>query len=303
MTYIIAFLIVLLLSFASYLLVFKKTAAALSKIIDAKGSAKKEDKTVKSDERREKEFSLESLAQEIVDEPKAAKVKRIKLISAFLCFSVTLLILGIQGGWVFALYLLIMGYKFPVMMATQMVNKKRSLFEEQMIDSLGILANSMRTGSSLLQAIEIASKEVQPPLKDVFGEILSQVQLGKAIDKVLWDINKRYKSKDFHVATLSITVSREFGGNLGENLARLSSTMRERRRIQGKIKALTSQARASGMVAAAIPFFVLFVLRVMEPGMYGFVFEHIVGNLLLVIVIGLVSVGHTFMKKLAVIDI
>lgn len=306
MTTIIIILIVVLLSVALYLLVFQKAVFSLIKFVDGlsrKQPLKEMDKTTETKQRPKQEFSIETLAEEIVDNPRAGKVKNIKWISAVLCCLTTLFILGIQSGWVFAIYLFIMGFKFPKIVASHIVNKKRSLFEEQMIDSLGILANSMRTGSSLLQAIEVASREVQPPLKDVFQEILRQVQLGKSIDSALWDINKKYKSRDFHVATLSITVSREFGGNLGENLLRLSATMRDRRRVAGKIKALTSQARASGTVAAAIPFFVLFVLRIMEPSIYGFVFESFIGNILLVITIGLVSFGYSIMKKVAIIDI
>ncbi|MCB4790413.1 MAG: type II secretion system F family protein [Elusimicrobia bacterium] len=185
----------------------------------------------------------------------------------------------------------------------RIIQKEKDKFENQLIDALGIITNSVKSGQSLLQALENMINESKPPIALEFSKAMQEIKLGIPIEKALLEITKRVKSKDFKIAITSINLAKETGGNLGEILTRLSDTMRERHKLQGKINALTAQGKASGLIIGCIPFLLLIILYFLEPGMFGLMFTTTLGNALLVMVIFMVSIGFVFINKIIKIDI
>jgi tight adherence protein B len=101
----------------------------------------------------------------------------------------------------------------------------------------------------------------------------------------------------------SLNVARETGGNIGEMLTRLASTMRERRKLQGRIAALTAQGKASGLVMSFAPFVLLIALYAMEPATFGLLFTTVAGNILLTVAVIMVGCGGMLINRLVKIDI
>jgi tight adherence protein B len=145
--------------------------------------------------------------------------------------------------------------------------------------------------------------QTKPPLADELAEVLKQVQLGTPMHVALVNMTRRVESRDLRIVVTAINLARETGGNLGEILLRLADTMKERKRIQGKIVSLTAQGKASGLVMSAVPFLLLIVLYAMEPQMVGLMFTTLLGNVMLCAVVVMVLLGSVLVKKIVQIDI
>jgi tight adherence protein B len=181
--------------------------------------------------------------------------------------------------------------------------KQLDKFDSQLIEGIGMITNSVKAGLSILQAIEDMVKNTKPPLSTEFGEALRQIKLGTPAGQALVDITKRIPSSDLRIVIMSINIARDTGGNIAEMLTRLASVMRERKKIQGKIDALTSQGKTSGYIMAGVPFLLMGVLYFLEPEMMGLLFSTFIGNLMLVAAIGMVAVGMFIIGKIVQIDI
>jgi tight adherence protein B len=139
-------------------------------------------------------------------------------------------------------------------------------FNKQLPDTITLIANALRAGSSFLQAIEMVVREAQPPITTEFSRVVREVNLGLAFDAALENMVRRVRSDDLELMTTAITIQHQVGGNLAEILDSIAFTIRERVRIKGEIKTLTSQQRMSGYVVAALPIGLIAFLMVIAPG-------------------------------------
>jgi tight adherence protein B len=138
-------------------------------------------------------------------------------------------------------------------------------FNKQLPDTITLIANALRAGSSFLQAIEMVVREAQPPVTVEFGRVVREVNLGLAFDVALDNMVRRVRSDDLELMATAITIQHQVGGNLAEILDSIAFTIRERVRIKGEIKTLTAQQRMSGYVVAFLPIGLVGVLFVIAP--------------------------------------
>ena len=116
-------------------------------------------------------------------------------------------------------------------------------FNKQLPDTITLIANALRAGSSFLQAIEMVVREAQPPVTVEFGRVVREVNLGLAFDVALENMVRRVRSDDLELMATAITIQHQVGGNLAEILDSIAFTIRERVRIKGEIRTLTAQQR------------------------------------------------------------
>jgi tight adherence protein B len=140
-----------------------------------------------------------------------------------------------------------------------------SAFNKQLPDTITLIANALRAGSSFLQAIEMVVREAQPPVTVEFGRVVREVNLGLAFDVALENMVRRVRSDDLELMATAITIQHQVGGNLAEILDSIAFTIRERVRIKGEIKTLTAQQRMSGYLVAFLPIGLIGVLLVIAP--------------------------------------
>jgi tight adherence protein B len=138
-------------------------------------------------------------------------------------------------------------------------------FNKQLPDTITLIANALRAGSSFLQAIEMVVREAQPPVTIEFGRVVREVNLGLAFDVALDNMVRRVRSDDLELMATAITIQHQVGGNLAEILDSIAFTIRERVRIKGEIRTLTAQQRMSGYVVAFLPIGLVGVLFVIAP--------------------------------------
>lgn len=138
--------------------------------------------------------------------------------------------------------------------------KRLQRFDDQLPDMLNLMVNGLRAGYSTLQAMEAVSKELPPPICDEFRRVVQEMQLGIPMEKALANLVRRIPSPDLDFVITAINVQREVGGNLAEIMDIISYTIRERIRIKGDIRVLTSQASYSGKALALMPLGLICIL-------------------------------------------
>lgn len=158
----------------------------------------------------------------------------------------------------------IAGLFLPGMYVKSQKKKRLIKFNDQLGDMLSLMVNGLRAGYSTLQAMEAVSKELPAPISDEFRRVVQEVQLGVTTEKALDNLLRRIPSDDLDLVITAMKVQREVGGNLAEILDTISHTIRERVRIKGEIRVLTSQMKFSGTFLAALPIIVVLLLYIIN---------------------------------------
>ena len=171
------------------------------------------------------------------------------------------------------LVLVILGFYMPRLYVGLAQRRRLSAFNSQLADTIALLANSLRAGFSLLQAMETVSREAQAPTGEEFGRVVREVSLGLSPEAALANLVRRMESDDLDMAVTAINVQHEVGGNLAKVLDSIATTIRERVRIRGEIRSLTSQQRLSGYVISLLPVALAAGLFVVNPGYVGRLFS------------------------------
>jgi tight adherence protein B len=143
--------------------------------------------------------------------------------------------------------------------------KRLKAFNSNLSDTIMLLANSLRAGSSFLQSVEMVVREAQPPISTEFARVIREVNLGLPLDDALANLARRVKSDDLDLMTTAIAIHHTVGGNLAEILDTIAYTIRERVRIKGEIRTLTAQQRMSGYVVGFLPVALVLLLSVIAP--------------------------------------
>lgn len=181
-------------------------------------------------------------------------------------------------------------------------DKRIATFQEQLPDALNLIVGSLRAGYGLIQAMKLVAQEMPSPSREEYERVTNELALGISLHNALGHLVERMESEDLALVATAINIQHEVGGNLGNILDTISDTIRERVRVQGEIRTMTSMQRMTGYMLAAMPFFVAAILMVLNPGYITqlFVFPWIF------IPIGAVvsmSLGILFMNKLLQIDL
>jgi tight adherence protein B len=183
-------------------------------------------------------------------------------------------------------------------------------FNKQLPDTITLIANALRAGSSFLQAIEMVVREAQPPVTVEFGRVVREVNLGLAFDAALDNMVRRVRSDDLELMATAISIQHQVGGNLAEILDSIAFTIRERVRIKGEIRTLTAQQRMSGYVVAFLPIGLVSVLVVIAPKFMEPMFMNPPGimdlpiGLILLIVAGIMMfIGFMIIRRIVSIEV
>ena len=131
--------------------------------------------------------------------------------------------------------------------------KRLKEFGTQLPDTITLLANSLRAGSSFLQGVELVTREARPPISEEFERVVREMSLGVALQPALTNLSRRVASEDVELMVTAINIQSQVGGNLATVLDSIAYTIRERIRIQGEIQTLTAMQRYSGYVITLLP--------------------------------------------------
>ncbi len=159
----------------------------------------------------------------------------------------------------------LLGFIAPRLFLKWRQAKRLNAFDDQLGDTITLLANSLRSGYSLLQSMEMVGRELSPPMSEEFQRVTREIGLGLSNEEALDNLLRRIDSDDLDMMITAINIHHEVGGNLSEILDTIGHTIRERVRIKGEIRTLTAMARYSGYMVSVLPVAVAGLLFVMNP--------------------------------------
>jgi len=175
------------------------------------------------------------------------------------------LVLGLLRDPLSGLVGAILGYFLPRLYVGRRIGGRLGAFNKQLADTITLLSNSLRAGSSFLQSIELVSRETPAPMGEEMGRVVREVNLGLGMEEALANLVRRIRSEDLDLMVTAIGVQQQVGGNLAEILDTIAFTIRERVRIKGDINTLTAQGRVSGYLVAFLPIGLGAALNAINP--------------------------------------
>jgi len=181
--------------------------------------------------------------------------------------------------------------------------QRQKKLNEQLVDGLGLMANSLRAGLTLPQAMELLIREMKPPITQEFGRVLQEYRLGTDFDEAMLHMARRIRSRDLDVLVNAIMVTRRSGGNIGEIFQSIAATIRERFRIEGKIRAMSATGNMQALVMSGMPFGIMAALWVMQPEYVTLMFTTNAGLAALAFVLFLVVLSFFWIRWIMDIDI
>ena len=211
------------------------------------------------------------------------------------------------------LFLLIgifIGFLLPRFWLARRRNGRLGAFNKQLPDTITLIANALRAGSSFLQAIELVVRESRPPISIEFARVIREVNLGLPFEQALENMVRRVRSDDLELMATAIAIQYQVGGNLAEILDSIAYTIRERIRIKGEIRTLTAQQRLSGYVVAGLPIGLAAFLFVAAPGFMDPMFDDrvsVIGLPAGIIILGfggfMMFIGFLAIRKIVDIEV
>ncbi|MCH8171859.1 MAG: type II secretion system F family protein [Proteobacteria bacterium] len=155
---------------------------------------------------------------------------------------------------------LVVGFGLPHKIINAMVKNRIKAFITLFPDALDLLVRGLRSGLPITESINAVAKEVADPVGGEFRKVMDQIMLGKNLDEALEKTAERIDAAEFKFFVISLSIQRETGGNLAETLAKLSDLLRRRQSMKLKIKAMSSEGKASAYIVGALPFVMFFML-------------------------------------------
>lgn len=205
-------------------------------------------------------------------------------------------------GFLLGIAFAMIGWMMPALYLSQRAKRRKKAFVNQLGEAIGLMSNSLRAGYSLLQTLELISRETPDPMSTELKRVIREVGLGITPQQALNNLLRRIPSEDLDLMVSAISIQSEIGGNLGQILDIIGETIRERVRIQGEIVVLTSQGRLSGYVITGLPFALFGALYLFNPGYMKsvFVMPWICIPLSALVMVG---VGFVVMNKITSIEV
>jgi len=189
-----------------------------------------------------------------------------RILIALLLSLIPLVLIGTTALGIVAMAVaMLIGYVLPGKYLSFARDRRIRKLENQLIEALTMLSNSLKAGFGLMQSFDLAAKQLEHPIATELRRTLYDINVGSTTEAALLAMAERSGSRDLEIVVTAMLIQQSTGGNLGEILDNVNHTMRERIRIRGEIKTLTSQQMLTGLVIGALPFFMALAFTLMSP--------------------------------------
>ena len=197
--------------------------------------------------------------------------------------------------------LAVVGYGLPVMYLRNRRGRRLRVFEAGLPRAMELIANSMKAGQSVAQALGAVTENAQPPVSDEFRLAQREVELGASVESALTNMVKRIGSTDLRLMVMVITIQHAVGGDLPAILTTLADTMRQRAEMREEILAATAQSRASSLIITLLPVVAAVFLYFVVPDYFRPMFTSPIGWVILAIAAGLLAIGNVIIRRVTAI--
>jgi len=209
----------------------------------------------------------------------------------------------ILDSWFFAGITLALVLTLPKFVLKSLQKRRQLEITNALPETLTQIAGSLRSGATFTAAIETMVTEMKGPVAQEFGLLLKEQKLGISPKEALENLGERVASEEMDLVIAAALIARDVGGNLAETFERLSSTLRRKLEMEGKIRALTSQGKLQGWVVAALPFGIIIALLYIEPAGMQPIFTSYLGWSFLTVVLIMEILGAVMIRKIVSIDV
>lgn len=279
-----------------------KKAAARSQVDNAANRRKQVQDTLKDIETREKKEKVTlrlKLQQAGLDTPPqtfwmfSAGMGLVMAVSIYFSFQPGILTqLGaLVGGFVGM-------FGLPRWVLYKMIKRRQAKFLRELANALDVVTRGVKSGLPLNECLQIISRESPDPIASEFREVVEQQRVGVSLAEALERMTQRMPLPEVKFLTIVISIQQQAGGNLSEALGNLAGVLRDRIRMQMKVQAMSSEAKASAMVLASLPFMVTFMIYGASPDYIQPLFATKSGNFFVIAGLFWMGCGVMVMRKM-----
>ncbi len=213
------------------------------------------------------------------------------------------LVMLMATGWIGAIVLAVGAYFVPRLMLERARTKRMEKFDMQLIEALQSMANSMRAGLVLTQAMGVVADAMEPPINQEFKLMLKEHKLGLTLEEALVKMGARLKSRFFDMVMSGILITRQHGGNVPEIFEETAEAIREIFRLEEKIKTMTAQGKLQGWVIGAMPLAFGFAVYLIDRDYIMEMFQDPKGYVIVFLILSFEAVGVFFIRRILAADI
>jgi tight adherence protein B len=163
----------------------------------------------------------------------------------------------------------LVGAGIPHFVVGFFINKRINNFTAKFPDAIELLVRGLRSGLPISETFGVVGSEIEGPVGEEFRSITDKMKIGRTMDVALQETADRLGTPEFQFFVITIAIQRETGGNLAETLANLADVLRKRGQMKLKIKAMSSESKASAYIVGALPFVVFGLIWWISPGYMG----------------------------------
>ncbi len=209
-----------------------------------------------------------------------------------------------RGNLILGVLATFVGFFVPRIYVARQASQRLNKFEAQLPDTLGLWVNALRSGYGVLQAMDAISRDAPEPTATEFMRVVREVSLGIDVDDALEHMLERVDSEDLDLVITAVNIQREVGGNLAEILEVIAHTIRERIKLKGEIRVLTTQGRVTGYLISGLPIILALFLNVVSNGFISPLFENRgCGWPMIGVGFALIGIGTAVIQKIVDIEI
>ncbi|MGD9967758.1 MAG: type II secretion system F family protein [Hyphomonadaceae bacterium] len=179
-----------------------------------------------------------------------------------------------------------------------LVGGRQKKFSDQLADAIDVIVRGVKSGLPLNQCLRIIAAESPEPLRTEFQSLVDSQAMGVPLDQSMQRMYDRMPLPEVNFFSIVLVIQQKTGGNLSESLGNLSSVLRSRKLMKEKVKALSSEAKASAMIIGALPIVVIAMVYLTRPEYIMILFTHPTGNLILLGAAVMMSLGVFIMNKM-----
>lgn len=191
------------------------------------------------------------------------------------------------------LFYLILGF-----ILERSIARRRKKFQDQLVDFLVLIKGAILAGNSLVQALDLAVKEMPAPINEEFTRVLREMNFGIPLEDALNNLILRMQGDDLKIVTTAIIINNQMGGNLSTILEATIDTIRERIQLFGEIRALTSYPRYAAWFVTLLPFVIALYIKMMNPDFFDPVRTSLLAQIILILALLGIIIGNLVIRRI-----
>jgi tight adherence protein B len=195
------------------------------------------------------------------------------------------------------------GLLLPHLLVVRLVRRRHARFLDLFPDAIDLIVRGLRSGLPVTESIRAVAHEIAEPVGSEFRQVADGLRVGATLEDSLWATARRLEIQEFNFLVIAMAIQRETGGNLAETLANLSQLLRQRRQFKLKVKAISSEARASAWIIGSLPFLMFVILLLVNNAYVMQLFRDPRGLVMVGVGLTGVLIGVLVMARMVRLDV